>query len=136
MELNILEIFNEMSILMCTYSLVVFSNFEYNKENKTMAGHSIIFFTVLNICVNIGIMLFKTYKKIRLALPKILEKTGLLKYLRLKFAKKTPKYDSTNLHSEVKEEPPPKGFIGKVYKTLTTHGVMNNNVNNVNYNDT
>jgi hypothetical protein len=68
-ELNRIEIFNEMCILVTAYHLVCFTDLipddlEYDEIHKGI-GISMVAVTALNVTVNTCIMIYKTCKKIK-----------------------------------------------------------------------
>ena len=73
--LNHLEVFNEVCILITEYHLIVFSDFlsgsASNSQAQDTAGNTMIAFTVINMVVNMGIMLWKTYHRARLSLGRL-----------------------------------------------------------------
>jgi hypothetical protein len=73
--LNHLEVINEVCILITEYHLIVFSDFlsgsASNSQAQDTAGYTMIAFTVINMVVNMGIMLWKTYHRVRLSLARL-----------------------------------------------------------------
>ena len=64
-ELNAVEAFNEITILVCSYHLILFTGFNPNNKLQIKAGYSMIGVTVLNIFVNTTIMFVKTIGKVK-----------------------------------------------------------------------
>ena len=63
--LNNLEIFNEVCILGASYHLLIFTEYDNNENTQYNGGFSIIAITTLNILVNMGIMMYMTFQKIK-----------------------------------------------------------------------
>lgn len=70
-NMNYLEMFNEMCVLAAGYHLIVFSQLVDDFEMKYNAGWSIIALTVLSILVNMGFMLYNSFKLLRKAIRKL-----------------------------------------------------------------
>ena len=63
--MNIMEIINELSILVAAYHLIAFNDFVEDPELQYKVGWSIIAVTVLNVLVNMGVMVWASYKEVR-----------------------------------------------------------------------
>ena len=63
--LNRLELFNEICILIINYHLLVFTSFISDDNLQYKAGWSIIIFTFSNILVNMMIVFYNTFKKLK-----------------------------------------------------------------------
>ena len=70
--LNMLEIFNEVCILLSSYHLLMFTDFNIDENSENKAGYSLIAITALNVLVNTVFMAIQTYYKIKQAIRKIL----------------------------------------------------------------
>ncbi len=71
--LNKLEVFNESCIILATYHLLVFTDMVDDVEVQYKFGWSMIFITVVNIAVNMGIMAKESLKEIKKGFAKIKE---------------------------------------------------------------
>ena len=60
-----LEIFNELSILMVSYHLFIFTNYVPNERIQYYGGWSCLLITLINIFTNIGIMMRISIREIR-----------------------------------------------------------------------
>lgn len=80
--LNLLEIFNEYSILVATYHLYSFTAFVPDPETQYQMGWSIIGITVFNMAVNVFIMIYKSIQSLKIAYKRI-----KYKYLMWKLSK-------------------------------------------------
>ncbi len=96
--LNRLEIFNELCIMGAAYHLFVFTPFVDDPEFQYKVGWSMIGVTVLNIVVNIGIMGYASYKRLKLAFIKLKLRYKALREKRQK-AYKEP-IDKDNVKAE------------------------------------
>lgn len=64
-ELNNIEIFNELTILISAYHMLLFTPWEANIDTQFLVGYSMIGVTATNIIVNTGIMFIKTIGKVK-----------------------------------------------------------------------
>ena len=78
-ERKYLEIFNEIMIIMCTYHMVLFSQFNGSPELHFLLGYTYVGVIALVIVVNIGLLLFKSVTKAR--------RLSALKQLRINYLK-------------------------------------------------
>lgn len=60
---RLLELFNEVNIMLCSYHLFLFTDFVPDPEVRSQIGVSMICFTSFNFVFNIGIMLFSTIRE-------------------------------------------------------------------------
>ena len=87
-----IEYFNEVSILICSYHLFLFTDFVDDADTRYQIGYSMIAFTSLNILVNLLLLVFTTMGQIVKTLKQVRQKyriTNLTKKLeeRNKFSK-------------------------------------------------
>ena len=53
-----MEVFNEMTVLICSWHLLIFSDLITDADIQYMAGWSLVLITISNLLINIGIVLF------------------------------------------------------------------------------
>ena len=61
---NLLEIFNEMTVLIVTYHFLLFTDYNFDTNIQYNAGVSTIAITILNLSINMLIMIIMTIKQI------------------------------------------------------------------------
>lgn len=64
-RLNKLEIFNELTVLLCAYHIPLFSDFVPDPDIRYIAGWSIILITCSNLMINIGIVTYLSLSDIK-----------------------------------------------------------------------
>ena len=69
--LNRLEIFNELSIMFAAYHLFVFTNYVDDPQMQYQVGWSMIGMTAFNISVNMCIMGYQTWLKVKLGFRRL-----------------------------------------------------------------
>jgi hypothetical protein len=52
-----MEIFNEATIMLCCYHMILFSEFVLDSDTRYLAGFSMIFFTCLNLTGNVLVLI-------------------------------------------------------------------------------
>ena len=72
--LNRLEVFNEVCIMAASYHLFVFTEYVDDPIMQYKVGWSIIGVTAFNIMVNMGVMLYASFLKVKLAIRKLKHK--------------------------------------------------------------
>ena len=68
--LNHIEIFNECCIIVAGYHLFLFTDFVEDPEMQYNLGWSIIGVTIINILVNMSIMVWLSFRQLKLAFRK------------------------------------------------------------------
>ena len=58
---NVMEILNELTFLIVTYSFILFTDYNLNSSVKVMMGWFMIGVTLLNIAINYLVVLIKTF---------------------------------------------------------------------------
>ena len=111
-EMNNIEAFNEICILVCSYHLLLFTDFVTDTDIQDLAGFSLIGITGLNVGTNTLIMAVKTYQKARLGIKKLVYKYKMLKQSR----------DMKRIQKYIEPEPNSGGdFLNRMYKNLKRH---------------
>ena len=65
MILNLVEVFNEMNIIICTYCMIIYTDFVDDAHLKRRAGWGIIAIVSINLFVNIGVIGVYAFRLIR-----------------------------------------------------------------------
>lgn len=65
--LNTMEIVNEFTILVATYHLFLFTDYVEDPNMQYILGWSMIGLTVLNILINMGVMVWTSFRQLKLA---------------------------------------------------------------------
>ena len=87
--LNNMELFNELSLLTCSYLLFAFTDF-CNANTRFLMGWVFVGVTVINILVNWLALFYKVGRAVRLMLRKAIYNWRLKKHLAALEAAKTP----------------------------------------------
>ncbi|CDW74892.1 UNKNOWN [Stylonychia lemnae] len=104
--LNRLEQFNELCILTVAYHLIIFTDYVSEDEIRDNFGTSIISITVLNIAVNMGIMLYETFLKLKVKVKEMAQKIKNFKFSRIykKYKANFDNYDDNIISLSTKNE--------------------------------
>ena len=65
MKMNKIEVFNEATILLSAYHMMLFTDFLPDIEKQYMAGYSMIAVTLMNVAVNTLIMGIETFYRVK-----------------------------------------------------------------------
>lgn len=58
-----LELLNETNIMLCTYHMFLFTDFVSDPSARSKMGVSMIIFTLLNIGLNLGLLIYSTVRE-------------------------------------------------------------------------
>jgi hypothetical protein len=82
-----MELFNEMTLLICSYFLFAFTDFVGDANTRFLAGWAFIGIVAINILVNWMALLYKVASAIRQAVRGFLHKRRVAQYLQSKAQK-------------------------------------------------
>ena len=85
---NAIQIFNETAVLVCIWSMFLFTNYVGSPEVRHNMGQKVLFFVALNIFINLVVLLVVLIRKIWKAIRIWFIKRKLKKAMRLKFEKR------------------------------------------------
>jgi hypothetical protein len=69
--LNTMEVVNEVTILIATYHLFLFTDYVEDPNTQYNIGWSMIGVTALNILINMGVMVWSSFRQLKLAFLKV-----------------------------------------------------------------
>ncbi len=74
-RLNKVEIFNELTVLVCVWHFPLFSDYILDVDIRYMAGWSIVLITCTNLIINIGIVTYLSILEFKIRISKFCAKT-------------------------------------------------------------
>jgi hypothetical protein len=66
-----MEVVNEVTILIATYHLFLFTDYVEDPNTQYNIGWSMIGVTALNILINMGVMVWSSFRQLKLAFLKV-----------------------------------------------------------------